>query len=232
MTIVVTSQHQPSGFRLRVFLWVFTLFYLRTIVCAVVVLGVCCLNFTRRILQWPFRRRAWWRRRACCSRCWRLRSSTRCLDLLLLGSWCRDCSPGDADGMALIDLPFALSKCGHRALHNLTVPLDRQPTCAVGHPRWLICLGRAGGDGLYRSAFVAVRTVQPVLQDMELSEELLRLWGPTRGRGDCVCGAADAPALLMGAALAFARGVCNMARFIDRRQPTKSEIAPPARSLT
>ncbi len=133
---------------------------------------------------------------------------------------------------ALVDLPFALPT----AVAGIALTALYAPNGWIGH--WLAPLG-------VKIAFTplgvvvalifiglpfVVRTVEPVLADLGAEvEEAAASLGATRAQSFIrVVLPAVAPALLTGAALAFARGIGEYGSviFIAGNLPFKSEIAP------
>ncbi len=133
---------------------------------------------------------------------------------------------------ALVDLPFALPT----AVAGITLTALFARTGWVGRP-----LHALGIDAAYTPLGITialvfiglpfvVRTVQPVLEDLERErEEAAAMLGATRWqalRGIVFPGVA--PALVTGFALAFARatGEYGSVVFISGNMPMKTEIAP------
>ena len=133
---------------------------------------------------------------------------------------------------ALIDLPFALPT----AVAGIALSTLYAPTGWIGGllAVYGIRVAYTPWGVLVAMVFIglpfAVRTVQPVLQDMGKDlEEAAATLGATRGQAIArVVLPMLAPALLTGAALAFARGVGEYGSiiFIAGNLPMKSEIAP------
>jgi sulfate transport system permease protein len=140
--------------------------------------------------------------------------------------------PGKRLMDALIDLPFALPT----AVAGIALSTLYAPTGWIGGllANYGIRVAYAPWGVLVAMVFIglpfAVRTVQPVLQDMGKDlEEAAATLGATRGQAIArVVLPMLAPALLTGAALAFARGVGEYGSiiFIAGNLPMKSEIAP------
>ncbi len=140
--------------------------------------------------------------------------------------------PGKRLMDALIDLPFALPT----AVAGIALSTLYAPTGWIGGllAVYGIRVAYTPWGVLVAMVFIglpfAVRTVQPVLQDMGKDlEEAAATLGATRGQAIArVVLPMLAPALLTGAALAFARGVGEYGSiiFIAGNLPMKSEIAP------
>ena len=140
--------------------------------------------------------------------------------------------PGKRLMDALIDLPFALPT----AVAGIALSTLYAPTGWIGSllAVYGIRVAYTPWGVLVAMVFIglpfAVRTVQPVLQDMGQDlEEAAATLGATRGQAIArVVLPMLAPALLTGAALAFARGVGEYGSiiFIAGNLPMKSEIAP------
>jgi sulfate transport system permease protein len=140
--------------------------------------------------------------------------------------------PGKRLMDALIDLPFALPT----AVAGIALSTLYAPTGWIGGllANYGIRVAYTPWGVLVAMVFIglpfAVRTVQPVLQDMGKDlEEAAATLGATRGQAIArVVLPMLAPALLTGAALAFARGVGEYGSiiFIAGNLPMKSEIAP------
>jgi sulfate transport system permease protein len=133
---------------------------------------------------------------------------------------------------ALIDLPFALpTAVAGIALSTLYAPTGwigsvlTQFGMRVAYTPWGVLVAM-----VFIGLPFAVRTLQPVLQDMGRDlEEAAATLGATRGQAvRRVVLPMLLPALLTGAALAFARGVGEYGSiiFIAGNLPMKSEIAP------
>jgi sulfate transport system permease protein len=133
---------------------------------------------------------------------------------------------------ALIDLPFALpTAVAGIALSTLYAPtgwigaLLSQYGIRVAYTPWGVLVAM-----VFIGLPFAVRTLQPVLQDLGRDlEEAAATLGATRGQAvRRVVLPMLLPALLTGAALAFARGVGEYGSiiFIAGNLPMKSEIAP------
>jgi sulfate transport system permease protein len=140
--------------------------------------------------------------------------------------------PGKRLMDALIDLPFALPT----AVAGIALSTLYAPTGWIGGPlsAYGIRVAYTPWGVLVAMIFIglpfAVRTLQPVLQELgrELEEAAATL-GATRGQAIMrVVLPMLTPALLTGAALAFARGVGEYGSiiFIAGNLPMKSEIAP------
>jgi len=140
--------------------------------------------------------------------------------------------PGKRLMDALIDLPFALPT----AVAGIALSTLYAPTGWIGGPlsAYGIRVAYTPWGVLVAMIFIglpfAVRTLQPVLQELgrELEEAAATL-GATRVQAITrVVLPMLAPALLTGAALAFARGVGEYGSiiFIAGNLPMKSEIAP------
>ena len=140
--------------------------------------------------------------------------------------------PGKRLMDALIDLPFALPT----AVAGIALSTLYAPTGWIGSllAVYGIRVAYTPWGVLVAMVFIglpfAVRTVQPVLQDMGKDlEEAAATLGATRGQAIArVVLPMLAPALLTGAALAFARGVGEYGSiiFIAGNLPMNSEIAP------
>jgi sulfate transport system permease protein len=140
--------------------------------------------------------------------------------------------PGKRLMDALIDLPFALpTAVAGIALSTLYAPtgwigglLDGYGI-KVAYTPWGVLVAM-----IFIGLPFTVRTLQPVLQDLGRDlEEAAATLGATRGQAILrVVVPMMAPALLTGAALAFARGVGEYGSiiFIAGNLPMKSEIAP------
>jgi len=133
---------------------------------------------------------------------------------------------------AMVDLPFALpTAVAGIALTTLYAPNGwlGKPLAALGVKAAYTPLGIVIALTFIGLPFV-VRTVQPVLQDLETEvEEAAASLGATRGQTfRRVLLPALAPALLTGFALAFARAVGEYGSvvFISGNMPMKTEIAP------
>ncbi len=133
---------------------------------------------------------------------------------------------------ALIDLPFALpTAVAGIALSTLYAPTGwiggflTQFGIRVAYTPWGVLVAM-----VFIGLPFAVRTLQPVLQDLGRDlEEAAATLGATRGQAvRRVVLPMLLPALLTGAALAFARGVGEYGSiiFIAGNLPMKSEIAP------
>jgi len=133
---------------------------------------------------------------------------------------------------ALIDLPFALpTAVAGIALSTLYAPTGwiggilSQFGIRVAYTPWGVLVAM-----VFIGLPFAVRTLQPVLQDLGRDlEEAAATLGATRGQAvRRVVLPMLLPALLTGAALAFARGVGEYGSiiFIAGNLPMKSEIAP------
>ena len=133
---------------------------------------------------------------------------------------------------ALIDLPFALpTAVAGIALSTLYAPTGwiggflTQFGIRVAYTPWGVLVAM-----VFIGLPFAVRTLQPVLQDLGRDlEEAAAPLGATRGQAvRRVVLPMLVPALLTGAALAFARGVGEYGSiiFIAGNLPMKSEIAP------
>jgi sulfate transport system permease protein len=133
---------------------------------------------------------------------------------------------------ALIDLPFALPT----AVAGIALSTLYAPTGWIGSvlTQFGIRVAYTPWGVLVAMVFIglpfAVRTLQPVLQDLGRDlEEAAATLGATRGQAvRRVVLPMLLPALLTGAALAFARGVGEYGSiiFIAGNLPMKSEIAP------
>ncbi len=133
---------------------------------------------------------------------------------------------------ALVDLPFALPT----AVAGIALTALYAPNGWIGH--WLEPLGIKVGFTplgvvvalIFIGLPFVVRTVEPVLADQGAEvEEAAASLGATRAQSFVrVVLPAVAPALLTGAALAFARGIGEYGSviFIAGNLPYKSEIAP------
>ena len=133
---------------------------------------------------------------------------------------------------AVVDLPFALpTAVAGIALTTLYAPNGwlGKPLAALGVKAAFTPLGIIIALTFIGLPFV-VRTVQPVLQDLEReSEEAAVSLGASRWQTlRRVVFPAIGPALLTGFALAFARGVGEYGSvvFISGNMPMKTEIAP------
>ena len=133
---------------------------------------------------------------------------------------------------ALVDLPFALpTAVAGIALTTLYAPNGwlGAPLAALGIKAAFTPLGIIIALTFIGLPFV-VRTVQPVLQDLEReSEEAAASLGASRWQAfRRVILPTVGPALLTGFALAFARGVGEYGSvvFISGNMPMKTEIAP------
>jgi sulfate/thiosulfate transport system permease protein len=133
---------------------------------------------------------------------------------------------------ALVDLPFALpTAVAGIALTTLYAPNGwlGKPLAALGVKAAFTPLGIIIALTFIGLPFV-VRTVQPVLQDLEReSEEAAASLGASRWQAfRRVVFPTIAPALLTGFALAFARGVGEYGSvvFISGNMPMQTEIAP------
>ncbi len=133
---------------------------------------------------------------------------------------------------AFVDLPFALPT----AVAGIALTAIYAPTGPLGEP-----LLRLGIKTAYTPAGVyiallfiglpfVVRTIQPVLQDLdvEVEEAAQTLGATTLQRFSFVVMPAVLPALVSGFSLAFARAVGEYGSviFIAGNMPMKSEIAP------
>ena len=133
---------------------------------------------------------------------------------------------------ALVDLPFALPT----AVAGIALTASTRRTGrSARSPRQLGIKIAYTPLGIFIAlVFIGlpfvVRTVQPVLQDLDPEvEEAARRWAPTPCQRFCqVMLPASAPALLTGFGLAFARAVGEYGSviFIAGNMPMKSEIAP------
>lgn len=140
--------------------------------------------------------------------------------------------PGKRLMDALIDLPFALPT----AVAGIALSTLYAPTGWIGSVLAVygIRVAYTPWGVLVAMVFIglpfAVRTVQPVLQELGRDlEEAAATLGATRGQAILrVVLPMLAPALLTGAALAFARGAGEYGSiiFIAGNLPMKSEIAP------
>jgi sulfate transport system permease protein len=140
--------------------------------------------------------------------------------------------PGKRLMDALIDLPFALPT----AVAGIALSTLYAPTGWIGSilAVYGIRVAYTPWGVLVAMVFIglpfAVRTVQPVLQELGRDlEEAAATLGATRGQAILrVVLPMLAPALLTGAALAFARGAGEYGSiiFIAGNLPMKSEIAP------
>jgi sulfate transport system permease protein len=140
--------------------------------------------------------------------------------------------PGKRLMDALIDLPFALPT----AVAGIALSTLYAPTGWIGGPlsAYGIRVAYTPWGVLVAMIFIglpfAVRTLQPVLQELGREfEEAAATLGATRGQAITrVVLPMLTPALLTGAALAFARGVGEYGSiiFIAGNLPMKSEIAP------
>jgi sulfate transport system permease protein len=140
--------------------------------------------------------------------------------------------PGKRLMDALIDLPFALPT----AVAGIALSTLYAPTGWIGSVLAVygIRVAYTPWGVLVAMVFIglpfAVRTVQPVLQELGRDlEEAAATLGATRGQAIMrVVLPMLAPALLTGAALAFARGAGEYGSiiFIAGNLPMKSEIAP------
>ena len=140
--------------------------------------------------------------------------------------------PGKRLMDALIDLPFALPT----AVAGIALSTLYAPTGWIGSVLAVygIRVAYTPWGVLVAMVFIglpfAVRTVQPVLQELGRDlEEAAATLGATRGQAILrVVLPMLAPALLTGAALAFARGAVEYGSiiFIAGNLPMKSEIAP------
>ncbi|MES2292548.1 MAG: sulfate ABC transporter permease subunit CysT [Pseudomonadota bacterium] len=140
--------------------------------------------------------------------------------------------PGKRLMDALIDLPFALPT----AVAGIALSTLYAPTGWIGSVLAVygIRIAYTPWGVLVAMVFIglpfAVRTVQPVLQELGRDlEEAAATLGATRGQAILrVVLPMLAPALLTGAALAFARGAGEYGSiiFIAGNLPMKSEIAP------
>lgn len=154
------------------------------------------------------------------------------LGLLVAWTLTRYEFPGRRVLDAFVDLPFALPT----AVAGIALTAIYAPTGTLGEP--LAALGiRTAYNPI--GVFIAlvfiglpfvVRTVQPVLEDMdaEVEEAALTLGATHLQRFWRVVLAGLAPALLSGFSLAFARAVGEYGSviFIAGNMPLKSEIAP------
>lgn len=152
----------------------------------------------------------------------------------LLLAWClvRYNFPGKRLVDALIDLPFALPT----AVAGIALTALYAPTGWIG--QYLEPLGIQVAYSpigitlalIFIGIPFVVRTVQPVLSDLETElEEAASALGATRLQIVCkIILPILLPALLTGFALAFARGVGEYGSviFIAGNQPFKTEIAP------
>jgi sulfate transport system permease protein len=140
--------------------------------------------------------------------------------------------PGKRLMDALIDLPFALpTAVAGIALSTLYAPtgwiggLLSAYDIRVAYTPWGVLVAM-----IFIGLPFTVRTLQPVLQELGRDlEEAAATLGATRGQAILrVVLPMLAPALLTGAALAFARGVGEYGSiiFIAGNLPMKSEIAP------
>jgi sulfate transport system permease protein len=140
--------------------------------------------------------------------------------------------PGKRLMDALIDLPFALpTAVAGIALSTLYAPTGRIGSVLavygirVAYTPWGVLVAM-----VFIGLPFTVRTVQPVLQELGRDlEEAAATLGATRGQAIMrVVLPMLAPALLTGAALAFARGAGEYGSiiFIAGNLPMKSEIAP------
>jgi sulfate transport system permease protein len=140
--------------------------------------------------------------------------------------------PGKRLMDALIDLPFALPT----AVAGIALSTLYAPTGWIGSPlsAYGIRVAYTPWGVLVAMIFIGlpftVRTLQPVLQELGRDlEEAAATLGATRGQAIMrVVLPMLAPAMLTGAALAFARGVGEYGSiiFIAGNLPMKSEIAP------
>jgi sulfate transport system permease protein len=140
--------------------------------------------------------------------------------------------PGKRLMDALIDLPFALPT----AVAGIALSTLYAPTGWIGGPlsAYGIRVAYTPWGVLVAMIFIGlpftVRTLQPVLQELGRDlEEAAATLGATRGQAILrVVLPMLTPALLTGAALAFARGVGEYGSiiFIAGNLPMKSEIAP------
>ena len=159
--------------------------------------------------------------------------STRCSACWWPGCWCATAFPGRRLVDALVDLPFALPT----AVAGIALTAIYAPNGWLGKPL-------AGAFGI-KVAFTplgilvaltfiglpfVVRTVQPVLEDLERElEEAAQSLGATAWQTFTrVILPTVLPALLTGFALAFARAVGEYGSviFIAGNMPMVSEIAP------
>jgi sulfate transport system permease protein len=140
--------------------------------------------------------------------------------------------PGKRLMDALVDLPFALpTAVAGIALSTLYAPtgwigsLLAVYGIKVAYTPWGVLVAM-----IFIGLPFTVRTLQPVLQELGRDlEEVAATLGATRGQAILrVVVPMIAPALLTGAALAFARGVGEYGSiiFIAGNLPMKSEIAP------
>ncbi|MBJ7410001.1 MAG: sulfate ABC transporter permease subunit CysT [Phenylobacterium sp.] len=140
--------------------------------------------------------------------------------------------PGRRIVDALVDLPFALPT----AVAGIALTAIYGPTGVLGEP-----LAKLGTKAAYNPVGIyiallfiglpfVVRTVQPVLQDLDREvEEAAQTLGATNlQRFRLVVLPAVLPALVSGFSLAFARAVGEYGSviFIAGNMPLKSEIAP------
>ena len=154
------------------------------------------------------------------------------LGLLVAWTLTRYEFPGRRIVDAFVDLPFALPT----AVAGIALTAIYAPTGLLGEP-----LARLGIKAAYSPVGVyiallfiglpfVVRTVQPVLQDLdiEVEEAATTLGATTLQRFSHVVMPAVAPALISGFSLAFARAVGEYGSviFIAGNMPLKSEIAP------
>jgi sulfate/thiosulfate transport system permease protein len=140
--------------------------------------------------------------------------------------------PGKRLMDALIDLPFALPT----AVAGIALSTLYAPTGWIGGPlsAYGIRVAYTPWGVLVAMIFIGlpftVRTLQPVLQELGRDlEEVAATLGATRGQAIArVVLPMLTPALLTGAALAFARGAGEYGSiiFIAGNLPMKSEIAP------
>lgn len=154
------------------------------------------------------------------------------LGLLIAWTLTRYAFPGRRLVDALVDLPFALPT----AVAGIALTAIYAPTGPLGEP-----LAAMGIKTAYTpvGVFIAllfiglpfvVRTIQPVLQDLDREvEEAAHTLGATHlQRFTRVVFPAVLPSLVSGVSLAFARGVGEYGSviFIAGNMPLKSEIAP------
>lgn len=140
--------------------------------------------------------------------------------------------PGRKLADALIDLPFALPT----AVAGIALTAIYAPTGWLGEPLTKLGIKAAFSPlGIFLAlTFIGipfiVRTVQPVLEDLDPSiEEAAAVLGATRWQTfSRVLLPAIFPAVLTGFALAFARGIGEYGSvvFISGNMPLKTEIAP------
>ena len=139
------------------------------------------------------------------------------------GCWCATAFPASGLLDALIDLPFALpTAVAGIALSTLYAPqwLDRRAAERAWHQDRLHALGRAGGDDLHRPAFHGAHAAAGAERLGRDVEEAAATLGATRFQTiRRVVLPMLVPALLTGAAMAFARARRRIRlRDLHRRQ--------------